>query len=75
MHPTLGVCHDNPTFRRYHASVVIGADSRAAMDDLLKSEQVAGIVADQQTVLTAVHAYTVERSVPVIRTGSARGTA
>ncbi|SDN19247.1 hypothetical protein SAMN04487981_10416 [Streptomyces sp. cf386] len=49
------------------------------MDDLLKSEQVAGIVADQQTVLTAVHAYTVERSVPVIRVcggpASARGSA
>ena len=75
VHPTLGVCHDNPTFRRYHASVVVGADSRAAMDDLLKSEQVAGIVADQRTVLTAVHAYSVERSVPVIRIGSALATA
>ncbi|NUP15150.1 MAG: hypothetical protein HOZ81_03410 [Streptomyces sp.] len=75
VHPTLGVCHDNPTFRRYHASVVIGADSRAAMDDLLKSEQVAGIVAEQRTVLTAVHAYTVERSVPVIRVGAARSSA
>lgn len=74
VHPTLGVCHDNPTFRRYHASVV-GADNRAAMDDLLKSEQVAGIVAEQRTVLTAVHAYTVERSVPVIRVDSARSTA
>ncbi|MGW1714879.1 hypothetical protein [Streptomyces sp. NPDC002156] len=46
---------------------MIGTDSRAAMDDLLKSEQVAGTVAEQQTVLTAVHVCTVERSVPVIR--------
>jgi hypothetical protein len=38
------------------------------MDEMLKSPQVTGIVADQHTVLTAVHAYTVERSVPVIRT-------
>ncbi|MFJ8022315.1 hypothetical protein [Streptomyces sp. NPDC096311] len=68
VHPTPGVCHDNPTFRRYHGSVVFGADSRAAVDELLKSEQVAGIVADQHTALTAVQAYTVERSVPVIRT-------
>ncbi|MGW6909128.1 hypothetical protein [Streptomyces sp. NPDC054940] len=66
-HPTPGVGHDNPVFRRYHGSVVIGADSRAALDDLLHSERVAGLVADQQTVLTAVHAYTVERTVPVIR--------
>ncbi|MEU6260975.1 hypothetical protein [Streptomyces sp. NPDC047043] len=75
VHPTPGVCHDNPAFRRYHASVVVGADSRAAMDDLIKSEQVAGIVADQRTVLAAVHAYSVERSVPVIRVGSALVTA
>ena len=74
MHPTLGVCHDNPAFRRYHASVVIGTDSRAAMDELLKSEQVADIVADQHTVLTAVHAYTVERSVPVVRVQDLVGT-
>ncbi|WP_405624972.1 hypothetical protein OG933_02040 [Streptomyces sp. NBC_00016] len=32
VHPTLGVCHDIPTFRRCHASVVIGVDSRAAVD-------------------------------------------
>ncbi|MER7922323.1 hypothetical protein ABTY96_04200 [Streptomyces sp. NPDC096057] len=67
LHPTPGVSHDNPTFRRYHGCVVIGVDSREAMDELLKSEQVAGIVAHQHTVLTAVHAYTMERSVPVIR--------
>ncbi|MEU1405744.1 hypothetical protein ABZ471_25890 [Streptomyces sp. NPDC005728] len=68
VHASPGVCHDNPTFRRYHGGVVIGADSRAAMDEMLKSEQVEGIVADQQGFLTAVHAYAVERSVPVIRT-------
>jgi hypothetical protein len=68
VHPALGVCHHNPPSRRYHGCVVVGADSRAAMDEMLKSEQVAGIVADQHRVLTAVHAYTVERTVPVIRT-------
>ncbi|SDP79828.1 hypothetical protein SAMN04487981_1425 [Streptomyces sp. cf386] len=67
MHPTPGVGHDNQVFRRSHGSVVIGADSRAALDDLLHSEQVAGRVADQHTVLTAVHASTMERTVPVIR--------
>ncbi|MFJ9024796.1 tannase/feruloyl esterase family alpha/beta hydrolase [Streptomyces sp. NPDC102259] len=66
VHPTPGVCHDNPAFRRYHASVVMGAESRDAMAGLLTSEQVAGIVADQHTVLTAVHAYTLERRVPVV---------
>ncbi|MFF5477116.1 hypothetical protein ACFY5C_07205 [Streptomyces sp. NPDC012935] len=67
VHPTPGVAHDNPVFRRYHGCVVVGAQSRAAMDVLLKSPSVAGVVAEQHTVLTAVHAYAVERSVPVIR--------
>ncbi|MFD9320839.1 hypothetical protein ACFWDQ_24735 [Streptomyces sp. NPDC060053] len=44
----------------------MGAESRDAMVEPLTSEQVAGIVADQHTVLTAVHAYTVERGVPVV---------
>ncbi|NUP24757.1 MAG: hypothetical protein HOZ81_53635 [Streptomyces sp.] len=75
VHHTLGVCHDNPAYRRYHASVVVGTESRAATDDLLKSAHVAGLVADQQAVLTAVHAYSVERSVPVVRVGSVPATA
>jgi hypothetical protein len=32
--------------------------------DLLGSAEVAALVADQHTALTAVHAYSVERSVP-----------
>ncbi|KPI08173.1 hypothetical protein OK074_3702 [Actinobacteria bacterium OK074] len=67
VHPTPGVSHDNPAFRRYQGCAVIGTGSRTAMAELLESPQVAGIVADQHTVLTAAHAYTVERSVPVIR--------
>lgn len=67
VNPSLGVDHDNPPYRRYHASVVIGAGSREAMAEMLESEQVAGIVADRHMVLTAVHAYAVERSVPVVR--------
>lgn len=67
VHPMPDVFHDNPAFRRYHASVGIGTESRAAMAELLKSEQIAGLVADQHTVLTAVHIHSAERSVPVIR--------
>ncbi|MFF4250677.1 EthD domain-containing protein [Streptomyces sp. NPDC001663] len=68
-HPTPGISHDNPTFRRYHGCVVLGADSRAAMEEILTSKPVAGLVADQHTVMTAVHAFTVEHTEPVIRTG------
>jgi hypothetical protein len=67
-HPTPGISHDNPTYRRYHGAVVFGTENRAAVDDLLGSAQVAALVADQHTALTAVHAFSVERSVPVIRT-------
>jgi hypothetical protein len=67
-HPTPGIAHDNPTYRRYHGAVVFGTENRTAVDDLLASAQVAALVADQHTALTAVHAFSIERSVPVIRT-------
>jgi hypothetical protein len=66
-HPTPGISHDNPTYRRYHGAVILATDDRAAVDDLLGSQQVAALVADQHTALTAVHAFSVERSVAVIR--------
>ncbi|MFF5650861.1 hypothetical protein ACFY8N_20900, partial [Streptomyces collinus] len=68
-HPTPGISHDNPTFRRYHGCVALGADNRATMAETLASKQVADLVADQHTVMTAVHAFTVEHTEPVIRTG------
>jgi hypothetical protein len=66
-HATPGVSHDNPTHRRYHGAVVLGTESRAAVKDLLGSAQVAALVSDQHTALTAVHAFSVERSVPAVR--------
>ena len=67
VNPTPGVAHDNPADRRYHGAVTIGLDDRAAADTLLASPPVAATVAEQHTVLTAVHAFSVERSVPVVR--------
>ena len=57
--------------RGYHGAVVFGTDDREAVDDLLGSAPVAEIVAHQHTVVTAVHAYSAERSVPVVRTANA----
>jgi hypothetical protein len=68
--PSPGVAHDNPSQHRYHGAVIFGTASRAAVDDLLDSAQVAEIIAYQHTVFTAVHTFSVERSVPVIRTKS-----
>jgi hypothetical protein len=67
-HTSPGAAHDNPPEHRYHGAVMFGAESRAAVDDLLNTADIKALVADQHTVLTAVHAYTVERTVPVIRT-------
>ncbi|WP_157171140.1 hypothetical protein [Nocardia araoensis] len=65
-----GVAHDNPVQHRHHAAVVLGTENRAAVDDLLRSRSVTALVAEQHTVCTAVHAYSVDRSVPVIRTNA-----
>lgn len=70
MHTTPGVVHDNPPEHRCHGVVMFGIESREAVDGLLDTAPVAALVADQHTVLTALHAYTVERTVPVIRTRS-----
>ncbi|SOD89856.1 strictosidine synthase [Streptomyces sp. Ag109_G2-15] len=73
-HPTPGVSHDNPPFRRYHGCVVLGTADRAAVDDILASTAVAGLVADQHTVMTAVHAFAVEHTEPVIGRDPRLGT-
>ncbi|MBF6300964.1 hypothetical protein IU459_25955 [Nocardia amamiensis] len=47
--------------------MIFGAESRAAVADLLGTAQVAALVEEQRTAFTAVHAYSVERTVPVVR--------
>jgi hypothetical protein len=61
------VAHDNPVEHRYHAMMLFGLKNREALDVLLKTTQVTKVVDDQARVLTAVHAYSIERTVPVIR--------
>jgi hypothetical protein len=68
LHPTTGISHDNPVNRRYHGCAVLGADDRTAVNEILASQQVANLVADQHTVITAVHAFAVEHTEPVIST-------
>jgi len=69
-HTSPGVAHDNPPEHRYHGVVIFGTEARSAVDDLLSTAAVAALVADQHTAFTAVHAYTVERTEPVIRMSS-----
>lgn len=67
-HMTPGVSHDNPVHRRYHGALVIGATSRDHLVELFASPRVSAVIDAQDRVLTAAHAYTVERSVAVIGT-------
>ena len=69
-HTTFGVSHRNPPHRRYHGAVVFGTDTRAQVEDLIASPEVAAAVKDQHLTCTAVHAFGVDRTVPVIRTNT-----
>jgi len=66
-HATLGVNHENPSDRRYHAAVIFGTKTRADVEGVTAAPEVASAIADQHLNCTAVHAYTVDRTVPVIR--------
>jgi len=67
-HSTLGVAHDNPPHRRYHGAVIFGTRGRDEVEDVIASSEVAAAVSDQHLFCTAVHAFGVGRTVPVIRT-------
>ncbi len=66
-HATFGVSHDNPSHRRYHGAVVFGTGTRSEVEGLIASPEVAAAVQDQHLVCVAVHAFAVDRTVPVIR--------
>ena len=65
-----GVAHDYPAQHRYHGVVLFGTDDRAAVDELFEHAAIIAVVEQQHTAVSAVHAYTVERTVPVIRMGA-----
>ncbi|MGH3523764.1 MAG: hypothetical protein ACRDU4_13320, partial [Mycobacterium sp.] len=69
-HPTPGVSHDYPANHRYHGALVIGANSREHTKELLSSPGVHAVIGEQAGAITAAHAYTIERSVAVIRMAS-----
>ncbi|MFK4296617.1 hypothetical protein ABH924_001762 [Arthrobacter sp. GAS37] len=65
-HPTPGIAHGNPKNRRYHGAVLFGTGSRSEVNELLDHPVVTAAIADQNKACSAVHAYSVERTVPVI---------
>jgi len=66
-HTTFAVSHDNPAHRRHNGAVVFGTGTRAAVDDIIASPEVAAAVKDQHLTCTAIHAFAIDRTVPVIR--------
>ena len=66
-HATFGVSHDNPPQRRHHGAVVFGTSTRADVENVIASPEVVSAVEGQHLTCTAVHAFTVDRTVPVIR--------
>ncbi|MFE3188420.1 hypothetical protein ACFXHA_05385 [Nocardia sp. NPDC059240] len=66
IHPSPGVNHDYATHRRFHGSLTIGAESRDHLFEILASPQVSAIIENQSRVLTAAHAYTIDRTISVI---------
>ncbi|GAF42991.1 MULTISPECIES: hypothetical protein [Rhodococcus] len=69
-HATLGVSHDNPPHRRYHGAIIFGTATRTELEDVLAAPEVAAAVKAQDLTCTAIHAFTVDRTVPVIRVNS-----
>ncbi|ABW12439.1 conserved hypothetical protein [Parafrankia sp. EAN1pec] len=60
------VAHNYPVERRIHGGLVIGAEDRSAISRMLKADAVATLTERQSELLTAAHAYTIERSATVI---------
>jgi len=65
-HPTPGIWHENPRHRRYHGAVLFGTAGRGDVDALLAHPEVADAIEVQNETCSAIHAYAVERTVPVI---------
>ena len=71
-HTTFAVSQDNPAHRRHHGAVVFGTGSRTEVEDIIAAPEVAAAINDQHLTCTAVHAYTVDHTVPVVRMHSGR---
>jgi hypothetical protein len=67
IHSTLGVSHDNPSHRRYHGAIIFGTATREDVNRVVRSPEVTSVIEDQHTACIAVHAFSVERTVSVVR--------
>ncbi len=68
-HWTPGVAHDDPVHRRYAAAIVLGADDRSHLEELLAGPSVQATREAQIAHCTAFHAYAVEQTLPLVLAG------
>jgi hypothetical protein len=66
---TPGVAHDNPSHRRYHAAIVLGAGDRRTVDAIIGSPEVTATRDAQAAHCLALHAYAVDNTYTVVRDG------
>lgn len=65
-HWTPDVLHDQPANRSYAAALLIGARSRAELEQLLSSPLLQATQAEQHQHCIAIHAYAVENTYPCV---------
>lgn len=65
-HRTPGPLHSYPPSHHHDGAVVFGLPKRDDFDRLVAQREMKDLIADQAAALTAVHAYAVDRTVPVI---------
>jgi hypothetical protein len=65
-HRTPGLAHVYPPSHRHNGAVIFGLPQRDDVPGLLAAPPVAEVIAEQASVLTAVHAYSVDRTEDVI---------
>lgn len=66
---TPGVCHREPSNRRYDAMLLIGANNREMLLNILNSESVLNTSEGQKLNCVAIHAYEISRTFPLTLSG------
>lgn len=66
---TPNVCHQEPTHRRYDAMLLIGADDKQTLEQILTSPRLKQTHSAQTEHCVAIHAYAIEHSYPMTLNG------
>lgn len=67
---TPNVAHDNPTDRRFHASLVLGFTDTDALRTFFGSREIATLSGGLPELVSAVHAYDVAETLTYVKDGN-----